>query len=160
MFLYGKNSVTERLKLKPESIIKIFLEDNFDDVYIEKLIKEKRIPLERINSQKLYRIKKADNLQGVIAKVGDFTYTAFDDFLLAKDRHLTLIFLDRVYDPQNLGAIIRTAACFGGFALIIPKHKACEVNETALHVAQGAENHIPIAMVSNQIGRASCRERV
>ena len=63
--------------------------------------------------------------------------------------YITLIFLDRVYDPQNLGSIIRTAACFGGFAVVIPKHKACQVTETVLHVAQGGENHVPVVMVTN-----------
>jgi len=60
-----------------------------------------------------------------------------------------LIFLDRLYDPQNLGAIMRTAASFGGFSIITPKHQACRITETVLHIAQGAENHIEVSLVSN-----------
>lgn len=150
MLLYGKNSVFERLKANPASIRKILLEDRFHYPPIEKLIQQKNIPVERLSSQQLLRIKHTDNLQGIIAKVDSFRYTPFDDLLSQPfERKLTLVFLDRVYDPQNLGAIIRTTACFGGFALIIPKFKACGVNETVLHVAQGGENYVPIACVTN-----------
>jgi len=62
-----------------------------------------------------------------------------------------------VNDPHNLGVILRTAACFGGFAVVIPEFEACEVNETVLHVASGGENYIPVSRVTNiskAIGRA------
>ena len=150
MNLYGKNSVLERIKTNPNSIRKIFLQNNFNMPFIEKLIKVNRIPTERLSSTKLARIKRAENLQGIIAQINRFEYTYFDNLLTSEqNKQLTLIFLDRIYDPQNLGAIIRTAACFGGFAVIIPKFKACEVNETVLHVASGGENYVPVSMVTN-----------
>jgi len=68
---------------------------------------------------------------------------------LPVDKKPTLIFLDRLNDPQNLGVIIRTAACFGRFAVVIPKFNACEVTEAVLHVASGGENFVPVSMVSN-----------
>lgn len=148
MLLYGKNSVAERLKTNPQTIKRILLQDNFNNPYIEKLIKKNNIPLLRLPVAKLSKIKYGDNLQGIVAEVCAFNYTFFED-LLDKDKRLTPIFLDRIYDPQNLGAIIRTAACFGGFTIIIPKHKACGVTETVLHIAQGGENYISVSMVSN-----------
>lgn len=150
MLLYGKNSVYERLKSDPKSINKILLQDNFKNPQIEELIKKNKITVERLSISQLSSIKRAPNLQGIIAKSDDFKYFSFDDLLSYPDeKKLTLIFLDRVYDPQNLGSIIRTAACFGGFAVVIPKHKACQVTETVLHVAQGGENYVPVAMVTN-----------
>jgi 23S rRNA (guanosine2251-2'-O)-methyltransferase len=47
---------------------------------------------------------------------------------------------------------MRTAACFGGFALVIPTGGSCEVNETVLHVASGGENYIKISRVSDLTG--------
>ncbi|MEW6095583.1 MAG: 23S rRNA (guanosine(2251)-2'-O)-methyltransferase RlmB [bacterium] len=150
MVLYGKNSVCERLKTNPKSINKIFLQDNFNVPEIEKLIELNNIPTQRLSLKELVKIKHGENLQGIIARVSKFEYTPFEDLLnRAKNKQLTLIFLDRIYDPQNLGAIIRTVACFGGFAIIIPKFEACEVNETVLHIASGGENYILVSMVSN-----------
>lgn len=150
MILYGKNPVLERLKTNPNTIRKICLQDNFNVPSIEELIKANNIPVERLPFSKLANIRQTKDLQGIIARVDKFKYIPFDDLLnQAQNEQLTLIFLDRINDPQNLGSIIRTVACFGGFAIIIPEFGACEVNETVLHVASGGENYISIAMVSN-----------
>ncbi|NQT28470.1 MAG: RNA methyltransferase [Candidatus Omnitrophica bacterium] len=150
MFLYGKNSVFERLKINPESIEKIFLEESFSTPHIEELIKSAKITAKRVSKKELLRIKHADSLQGIVASVAKFEYADLEDLLnKPKNEALSLIFLDRVFDPQNLGAMIRTTACFGKFALVIPSHKACEVTEVVLHVASGGENYTPVAMVSN-----------
>jgi len=150
MFLYGKNSVFERLRANSQSIKKIFLAENFSAPQIEELIKLKKVTVKSVSKKELYRIKQADPLQGIVALVDEFEYADLEDLLnRSKDKQLSLIFLDRIFDPQNLGAIIRTTACFGKFAVVIPKHKACEVTETVLHVASGGENYTPVAMVSN-----------
>ncbi|MFA5271456.1 MAG: 23S rRNA (guanosine(2251)-2'-O)-methyltransferase RlmB [Candidatus Omnitrophota bacterium] len=153
MFLYGKNSVIERLKKNPRTIKTILFEDNFAEGYIEKLIRAQKIPSQRISKERLSKILRTQHTQGIIAEVENFIYTDFDELLNEQnDSKRVLVFLDRVYDPQNLGAILRSAACFGGFAIIIPKYKACGITETVLHVAQGAENYISVAMVSNISG--------
>ena len=150
MFLYGKNSVFERLKANPETVKKVFLQTDFNVPRIDDLIKSKNISVKYVSKKELYKLKQADSLQGVVAEVDRFEYAYFEDLLnRPKEKQLSFIFLDRVYDPQNLGAIMRTAACFGKFAIVIPKHKACEVNETVLRVASGGENFVPVSMVSN-----------
>jgi len=148
--LYGKNSVLERLKVNPKSIRKIFLQENFDAPHIVSLIESVRIPLVRLSERELNRKKRADRLQGIIAEVDKFLYTPFSQLLdTAKKEKLSLIFLDSINDPHNLGSIMRSLACFGGFAVVIPKYSACEVNETVLHVASGGENFVPVSMVVN-----------
>ena len=150
MLLYGKNSVFARLKVAPGTIRKILIGDSFKSQGFDELIKATRIPVEVLTSLELSRVKSAKTLQGIIAKFDPFGYTSFDQLITrAQKNQLSLIFLDRIRDPQNLGAIMRTSACFGNFALIIPKHKASEVTETALHIAAGGENYVPIAKVSS-----------
>ena len=149
VFLYGKNSVFERIKSNPASIRKIFVQDNFDVPLIENAIKSAGILFRRVSQQELSKIKRAGNIQGIVAEVNPFEYTPFEELISRPKNRPSFIFLDRVYDPQNLGAIIRTAACFGGFAVVIPKYNACEVTETVLHVASGGENFVPVSLVSN-----------
>jgi len=150
MLLYGKNSVHERLKANPKSIQKIIAQDTFRDTDIERLIARHRIPVEHVSLKALARIKPAENLQGIVAYIDTFIYTAFEDALSKPhSKPLSPVFLNKIYDPQNLGAIIRTAACLGGFSVVIPRHRACEVTETVLHVAQGGENYVPVSMVTN-----------
>ncbi|MFC1646492.1 23S rRNA (guanosine(2251)-2'-O)-methyltransferase RlmB [Candidatus Omnitrophota bacterium] len=148
--LYGKNSILQRLKRNPKSIRKIFLNDHFDDAYILTIVTRKKIPIIRLSRNEFLRVKRADCLQGIIAEVEKYSYVPFNDLLTdSLEKKVSLIFLDSISDPQNLGSIIRTAACFGDFALVLPKHDACEVNDTVLHVASGGENFVAISMVSN-----------
>jgi len=155
MILYGKNSVSERLKADPKSIRKIFLQDNFEVSHIEALIKKNNVSVERLTPKALSKIKPVKDLQGIVAKIDDFNYASFKDLLARpKKEKFTLIFLDRLFDPHNLGVIIRTAACFGGFAIVIPEYEACEVTEAVLHVASGGENYVAVAMVPNLVNAA------
>jgi 23S rRNA (guanosine2251-2'-O)-methyltransferase len=150
MYLYGKNSVLERLRINPQTIREIYVQDNFRESSILKKIGSLSIPVKRVLEKDLMRMKRADRLQGIIAKVRKFSYAPFRDLLLKREgEQMSLLFLDGINDPHNLGSIMRIAACFGNFALVIPKHGSCEVNETAIHVASGGENHVPVSLVTN-----------
>lgn len=150
MFLYGKNSVVERLKGNPGSIRKIYLRDNLRDPELTGMVRDSGIPVEFTGEKEMNRIRQTERRQVIMAEVEDYHYTPYPELLQNGNRpgH-TLLFLDRVSDPQNLGAVIRTAACFGGFAVILPRHEACGVTETVLHVASGGENYVPVSMVTN-----------
>lgn len=150
MLLYGKNSIRERLRVNPQTVKRIFLEERFEDPSLSEVLRKQRIPLQRVSRRELFRIKPAEKLQGIVAETADFEYTPLENLLSASaEDRFSLLFVDRVEDPQNLGGIIRTAACFGGFALIVPRYHSCSVNETVLHVASGGENYVPVAMVTN-----------
>jgi 23S rRNA (guanosine2251-2'-O)-methyltransferase len=150
MYLYGRHSVYERLKADPGSVEEVYLDKNFDDPAILNLLGKNKISVSAVAKQKILKIQPQANIQGIAARVSEFRYREFDDLLNEGGRSkLSFIFLDRVFDPQNLGAMIRTAACFGRFAIVIPKHKACGVNETVLRVACGGENFVPLARVVN-----------
>ena len=148
--LYGKNSVLERLKTSPESIKKVYLQKNFNSSHITGIIKSRKIPFELVTEKELSRIKRADRLQGIVAEIDRYRYTPFEVLLnMNNNGKPCLILLDGINDPHNFGSIMRITACFGGFAIVIPEHGACEVNETVLHVASGGENHIPVSRVTN-----------
>lgn len=150
IYLYGKNSVSERIQAHPDSIRMIYLREGLSLPSMEKAIAHRKIPCERLPAASLDKMRPQKDLQGVVAKVDLFRYTPCDDLLNDALRgNRTLIFLDRVNDPHNLGVIIRLSACFGGFSLILPSREACQINETVLHVASGGENYVPIASVNN-----------
>jgi len=150
IYLYGKNSVLERIKLRPKTIHEIFLDKKFSDKPILDAIHKAGLPVKEVSEQELSRIKRADRLQGIVARVDQYQYTDFEELLFSdKAKDLTFIFLDRISDPHNLGSIMRIIACLGNFVLVIPRHEACGVNETVLHVASGGENYVPVAVITN-----------
>ena len=150
MYLYGKNSILERLKADPGSIRQVYVQDNFSAPQITDAIESHKIHVKRVSERELLKIKRADRLQGIVAEVSKYVYTPFDKLLLKSgEKQDSLIFLDSLNDPQNLGSIMRIAACFGGLALVIPERGSCDINETVIHVASGGENYVPVAQVTN-----------
>ena len=148
MRLYGRNCVTERVKNNPKSIRKILLEATADIAGLEHAIKSRHIPIERISKQEFNKKSQDIPSQGVIAEVSDFEYFYLED-ILALEKLPVILFLDSLNDPQNLGSILRTAACFGGFAIVLPKHGSVDVTEAVLRVAQGGENYVPVVKAVN-----------
>lgn len=150
MQIYGKNSIIERLKVNPASIKYIFVEKKECVSNIEQILKSHKIAVNCLESREFTKKAQGMRTQGLIAEIGDFGYADFDDILSRNDKESpTILFLDNLNDPQNLGAIIRTAACFGNFVLVLPKHDSVDVTEAVLRVAQGGENYISISKVTN-----------
>ncbi len=150
MYLYGKNSVFERITNSPKSIHKIYLQDNFDTQHILRAIESAKIQKIILSERKFLRVKRADRMQGIVAEVDKFQYLDYKELLkVAKRDGISLVFLDSVYDPQNVGSIMRTLACMGKFAMVIPSYDACDINETVLHVALGGENFVLVSKVTN-----------
>ena len=57
--------------------------------------------------------------------------------------------LDELQDPQNLGAICRTAECVGADGVVIPERRSAEVTPAVCKASAGAVEHLPIARVRN-----------
>jgi len=150
MYLYGRNSVMERIKARPETVRRVYLREGLSAPDLEKLIRLKHIDSERLPAASLDKMRPQKDLQGVVARVDLFRYSDSEELIAgAISENRSLIFLDRINDPHNLGVVIRLSACLGKFSLVIPSREACQVNETALHVASGGENYVPIASVNN-----------
>ena len=148
MRLYGKRPVIERLKSAPKTIRSLYIQKEVEASEVVQAAKGAGLSFSSISKAEFSKLAGDAHAQGVLAEVADFLYADLENLLKRKPQP-TLIFLDRVTDPQNLGAILRSLACFGGFALVIPKHDSVEVNETVLRVACGGENHVPVALVTN-----------
>lgn len=85
--------------------------------------------------------------QGVCAQVGAYPYVGAAELLGVADP--LLVALDQVQDPQNLGAICRTAECVGVTGVVIPERRAAEVTPAVCRASAGAVEHLRIARVRN-----------
>ncbi|MBI5149952.1 MAG: RNA methyltransferase [Candidatus Omnitrophica bacterium] len=151
MKLFGKNPVLERLRANPQSIRRIFIQQGLPEAsYIHKKARQHGIQVIVVAPARLEKINRTRNTQGVLVDVDDFAYVPYDDLLeTARDSGGSVVFLDSVTDPQNLGAIIRSLACLGGFAVVLPTHDSVGVTEAVLRVASGGDNYVAVARVAN-----------
>ena len=94
--------------------------------------------------------------QGAVAVVGEYNYAQLDELVQIAQRAgkpPLLLVLDSVQDPQNLGALVRTAHVAGVHGVVIPKDRAVGVTPTVVKASAGATEHLKIATVVN-IARA------
>lgn len=151
--IYGLNPVMEALR-GSRKIFELFLAGNSSDKRMEKLLKlanERQVPVRQREKSDLQRLCGTDHHQGVALKVEPFPYADFDDViesLKGADDALILV-LDSVQDPHNLGALIRSAACAGAHAVVIPKDRAAGVTSAAEKASAGATETIRVAQVTN-----------
>jgi 23S rRNA (guanosine2251-2'-O)-methyltransferase len=96
-------------------------------------------------------LARGGNHQGAVAIVGDYVYAGLEEVIekaKAAPNPLILV-LDSIQDPQNLGAIIRTAHVAGVHGIVIPKDRAAAVTPTVVKASAGATEHSHIAQVTN-----------
>ena len=151
MRIFGKNPCLERLRRDPYSIRKITVVQGLKEAgYVQRKANQCKISVVTIPKTKMDKVTQHKNAQGIFMDIGDFEYKDFHDLLdQARSKKRTLIFLDGITDPQNLGAILRTLGCLGDFSVVLPLKDAAGVTEAVLRVASGGENYVPIAQVSN-----------
>jgi 23S rRNA (guanosine2251-2'-O)-methyltransferase len=89
----------------------------------------------------------SDAHQGVCADVEEYRYAAAAALLQAPDP--VLVALDEVTDPQNLGAVCRTAECTGATGVILPERRSAAVTPAVCKASAGAVEHLAIAQVRN-----------
>ena len=151
--IYGLNPVMEAMR-GTRQIFELFVAGSSADKRMEKLLKlaaERKVPVRQREKADLTRLCGIDHHQGVALKVEPFPYADLDDVLadLKGTNDGLILVLDSVQDPHNLGALIRSAACAGAHAVVIPKDRAAGVTASAEKASAGAAGTIPVVQVTN-----------
>jgi 23S rRNA (guanosine2251-2'-O)-methyltransferase len=149
----GRNPVVEALRARvPASALYIAERIDSDDRVREslKLAGEARIPVLEAPRGELDRLGGLSPHQGLVLQVPAYEYAHPDDFLVvASGAPPLVIALDGVTDPRNLGAVLRSAAAFGGDGVVVPARRAAGVTATAWKVSAGAAARVPVARATN-----------
>lgn len=88
--------------------------------------------------------------QGAALRSAEFRYTPLEAFLQRPlEQRQPLLVLDSIQDPQNLGAIIRSACFLGGAGMVVTKDRSAGVTSTVIKIASGAAAHLPVMQVVN-----------
>lgn len=155
--IYGVNPVKEAIE-SGKTINKLYGAKGSKEVYeLLKIAKSKGIVTVEADKIKLDKMitangEKLKNSQGIVASVTDYEYYEIEDILeYAKSKHEKpfVVILDKIEDPHNLGAIIRSAECMGVHGIIIQKRNACQITDVVEKTAAGAVNYMRVARVTN-----------
>ena len=150
----GRNPVMEAIRSgrSIESILVAKGERSGSVVAIIAKAKQKNIPVKDVDSKKLDFLAKGVNHQGIVAQCAVKEYSTLEEiFALAEERGESpfIIVLDKIEDPHNLGAIIRTAECAGAHGVIIPERRSAGLSYTVEKTSAGALEYMPVVRVKN-----------
>ena len=151
--IYGRNAVTELLK-SGRSVNKIFFAEGALDGSAQKifaLAKTAGIVVEFLRREKLDKLCGGKH-QGVAALAAAADYSTVEEILSTAESRNELpfvILLDELEDPQNFGAILRTAEAVGVHGVIIPKRRSVRLNATVFKTSAGAAEYVKVAPVTN-----------
>jgi 23S rRNA (guanosine2251-2'-O)-methyltransferase len=149
----GRNPVVEALRAGvPATALYVAERIDSDDRVREslKLAADSRVPLLEAPRTELDRLSGGSPHQGLVLQVPPYDYAHPDDFLTVPGEAAPLLVaLDGVTDPRNLGAVLRSAAAFGGHGVVVPARRAAGVTATAWKVSAGAAARVPVARATN-----------
>ena len=154
--IVGKHAVTEALKNVDRNVLRVFLtEDSKKNLNRDNQDKDllKNIKLFYKTKKELDRLCSKEQIshQGLIAEIEHIDDKNLKDYINHNEnkKNITLIALEEVTDPRNIGSIIRCASAFNIDGLIVKERSFPSESKLLYKSASGAMEHINIFEVSN-----------
>ena len=152
----GKHAVTEALKNQDRNVLKVFLtEDSKKSLNRDNQSKDlfKGVKLLYKTKKELDRLCSKDQIshQGLIAEIEHLEEKNLKEFLSLNEnkKNITLLALEEVTDPRNIGSIIRSAVSLNIDGLIINERHFPSESKLLYKSASGSMEYINIFEVSN-----------
>jgi len=152
--VYGRNAVREALRGKRRVLSVTLAAQDHDstagdlEVAVRAWAEAAKVgipPMARVAQKELTERMHTHDHQGIAAEVDPYPYMEAEQLLGA---HSLVVALDRVQDPNNLGAVVRTAEAAGA-GVIIARHRAAQITASVVKASAGATEHADIAQVRN-----------
>ncbi len=153
--IFGINPVLEKLKASTSDILEILISDSAGRAPLREISQQATrlgLPLVRVHPKTLDRLVGGQRHQGVVARVEAYTYLPFADLLKevsSSSASRRILVLDRLTDPRNFGALLRTAEAVRVSHIIIPKDRSVGVTPVVIKASAGAVHHVKITKVTN-----------
>jgi 23S rRNA (guanosine2251-2'-O)-methyltransferase len=155
--IYGIHPVQEALGAARRQFKTLFITAGSTSkrrLELQEQAQKRSISVKKVTPSELGHLAGTDHHQGVAARVTTYATVGLDDiFNDGRQSHerLFILMLDHILDPQNVGAIIRTALGVGIDAIIIPKDRAVGPTPTVSKASAGALEHIRMVRVTNMV---------
>ena len=135
---------------------------------IQSLARTNHVPVRLVSQRQIQQVQGSEAPQGVIAFAEPLTEADLSDLVglrfepggTGAERMAFLVVVDGVTDPQNLGALLRSAECAGVTGVVLPRHRSAHVTPTVTKVAAGAVEHVSVAVVPGVPGALQELERL
>lgn len=147
--IYGVNAVNEGLKARKVARL---IHSRGAGARVDALIaraKELRLPVETADTLQLDKLARGGVHQGVVAELQQMATYTLEEIIAGADGPPLLVVLDGIEDPQNVGAILRSANGAGVHGVVRQARHAARLDGAVAKASAGAVNHVQIATVVN-----------
>jgi 23S rRNA (guanosine2251-2'-O)-methyltransferase len=154
-YIWGRNPVLEALHSVRRVKKVLLVEGQRESAPIAAIVHEaeqQHVPVEFVPRARLDQLSKGAVHQSCLALVEERRYADLDEILahaIQKQEPPFLLLLDAIQDVNNLGSLLRTAEAAGVHGIVIPEHRAAEINATVVKTSAGATEHLLIAQEQN-----------
>jgi 23S rRNA (guanosine2251-2'-O)-methyltransferase len=152
MIIYGRNVVKEALDAGVHLTRVHMLDSDFLSKQMKELenrLRKMGVRIEKTDEKKLEAIAHSKDHQGIVAHMKRYDYADTWKVLEELDHDPFVIILDRIQDPHNFGAIVRSAYGAGADLIVIPQKGGCPVTPAVLKTSAGYAFRMPISMEVN-----------
>ena len=156
--VFGVRPVEELCRARPREVVIVYVADGYRSKEIESAVaaaKDRGITVEFRPRALVADLAASPNHQGMAAVAGEFQYVRADEMLAAASaagEAALLLILDSITDPQNFGALVRSAEVLGAHGVIVPDKHAAPVTGSVVKASAGASERMRIARVHNLLG--------
>src|SRR3989338_5341706 len=142
-YIYGTHALSEALTHAPHTLEEIFVAKHFDDPALMALAKKHGIPFHQKMPQGFDDSAAHHGIVGIVSLLR--LMRSYDEFCrkLIVGPDTALVLLGELQDPQNVGAVIRSAAAFGISGILIPDHREAQVTGAVVKVSAGMGFRVP-----------------
>jgi 23S rRNA (guanosine2251-2'-O)-methyltransferase len=153
IYIYGRHAVMEALRVPNRVLARVYIAPSEKDEALKAELKDANIPVSPLDIKKLPReLDQGAVHQGFVGMISRSRlmreYEPFmDSITISPDT--ALVVLGEVQDPQNVGAIIRSAAAFGIAGILFPEHNQAQVTGSVIKVSAGMAFQVPLVAIGN-----------
>jgi 23S rRNA (guanosine2251-2'-O)-methyltransferase len=150
--VYGLQPVREALRAHGNSVSRVLLEAGTSPTIaaLERFARDRGVPVERIGRAALDKLTDNGRHQGAAADAPPLRIVELDEVLDEDD--LLALALDEVQDPQNFGAVLRSAVALANAPVIWGEHASAPLTPATFRASAGAVEHARLVRVRSLRG--------
>lgn len=154
----GIHAADRLLARSPERIRRLLVDERSENPRLQAAIKtaeDQAISVEKVRRYRLDALVDGARHQGIVVDlagadvIDEAGLRTLVETRLAADQEVLLLYLDRIQDPHNLGACLRSADAAGVDAVIVPRRDAASLTPVTRKIASGAAESVPLVRVEN-----------
>lgn len=147
----GLQPVREAIRVHGEKLERVLVEERGGPQIdaVARFASDRGAAVARVPRSELDRASKGARHQGAIAYAPDLSIITIDELATSLAGQEAILALDEIEDPQNFGAVIRSAVALGANAVVWPEHHAAPLSPATFRASAGAVEHARLCRVGS-----------